>query len=125
MDGDDSPPAVEQPATSVAPAPHPEPSPPAATHAPTATGEASEATAPLEQSYTTSTPSQASRLAHLAAEARRPRRSPRRTSPLQLQVGRLRIPSAGKAPNPKPDACLRLSAPPPKNNGRQHGGVAV
>eukprot|EP00873_Tetraselmis_striata_P033040 jgi/Tetstr1/453304/TSEL_040296.t1 len=46
MDSDDSPPAVEQPATSVDPAPQPEPAPPAAAQAPTATREASEATNP-------------------------------------------------------------------------------
>eukprot|EP00873_Tetraselmis_striata_P042152 jgi/Tetstr1/462416/TSEL_007422.t1 len=46
MDSDASPPAVEQPATSVDPAPHPEPAPPAAAQTPTATREASEATNP-------------------------------------------------------------------------------
>eukprot|EP00873_Tetraselmis_striata_P007261 jgi/Tetstr1/427525/TSEL_017651.t1 len=84
MDDDDPPREVDKPATSAKPAPHPEPAPTAAAQAPTATGEASEATAPLEHTSTTCTPAQASRMAQLAAEAHRLRRPPRRTTPLQL-----------------------------------------
>eukprot|EP00873_Tetraselmis_striata_P009092 jgi/Tetstr1/429356/TSEL_019273.t1 len=46
MDSANSPPAVAQPTTSVDPAPHPEPAPPAAAQAPTATRETLEATNP-------------------------------------------------------------------------------
>eukprot|EP00873_Tetraselmis_striata_P019568 jgi/Tetstr1/439832/TSEL_028243.t1 len=120
MDDDDSPREVDQPATSIDPSPrHPEPALTAAAQAPTATGEASEATAPLEHTFTTSTPAQGSRLAQLAAEAHRLRRPPRRTTPLlHPEVGRLPILSSGKAPSPKPDARPQLSTPRPKNYGR-------
>eukprot|EP00873_Tetraselmis_striata_P036746 jgi/Tetstr1/457010/TSEL_043674.t1 len=119
MDDDDPPLEVDQPATSVDPAPHDEPAPPAAAHALSETGEASEATTPLEHTSTTNTPAQASGRAQLAAEAHRIRRPPRRTIPLEPPVGRLRIFSAGKAPNPQPDARSRLlSAPQHKNCGR-------
>eukprot|EP00873_Tetraselmis_striata_P013794 jgi/Tetstr1/434058/TSEL_023202.t1 len=115
MDDDYPPPEIDQLATSVDSVPHPEPAPTAAAQAPTATREASEATASLEHTSTTSTPAHASRLALLAAEAHRLRRPRRRTIPLQPPVGRLLILSAGKAPNPKPDARLRLSELQPKN----------
>eukprot|EP00873_Tetraselmis_striata_P045016 jgi/Tetstr1/465280/TSEL_009981.t1 len=118
MDDDDPPPEVDQPATSVDPTPHPEPAPPAAAQAPTATREASEATAPLEHASTTSTIAQGSRVAQLAAEAHRLRHLPRRTIPLRPPVDRMLIFSAGKAHNPKPDTRPRLSTPQRKNYGR-------
>eukprot|EP00873_Tetraselmis_striata_P035299 jgi/Tetstr1/455563/TSEL_042382.t1 len=46
MESDNSPPAIAQPATSVDPAPHPKPAPPAAAQASTATRETLEATNP-------------------------------------------------------------------------------
>eukprot|EP00873_Tetraselmis_striata_P035059 jgi/Tetstr1/455323/TSEL_042158.t1 len=92
MDSDNSPPGVAQPATSVDPAPHPEPAAPAAAQASLHRDKRDlGGHQPLEHTPTPSAPPHA-----------------------WIVSGG----SAGKAPNPKLDARLRLSAPPPKNSGR-------
>lgn len=70
--GVDPPSNVDQPVTSVIPARHPMPAPAAVAHAPTATGQASEATAPLEPTSTACTPAHAPHRANLAAVAPAP-----------------------------------------------------
>eukprot|EP00873_Tetraselmis_striata_P015719 jgi/Tetstr1/435983/TSEL_024864.t1 len=118
MDGEDPPPE-DQPATSVDPAPHPEPAPPAAAQAPTAREEASVANLqdpssippePAHQPWRPAYPSSRQRLIGPA--------SPSAVRPPCSRRWAVCGCSAGKAPNPKPDARPRLSAPQPKNYGR-------